>query len=274
MPSTRRFRVSRRVAAGLAVALLLGAACASSERGGVTEPSGPPEIQGEVVAEHAAQFDDKLARRPAGSQQEFATATYILAHLQAGGYAPLLDPVPVEDLIRSTNVVADPPRGGEPATVVAIAYDTGPESLPQGDALGLWLELARALYARNPGHSTAFAALGAEHASLSGGELGARRLAEFLIDRKLGPVVVVVGRISESGRAFAVSGTGAAPFEQAAARLGIDVEGAAPSAGAARVFGEAGFRQATVSGSVDAVGRVLLEALSGEASASPSGSPR
>jgi hypothetical protein len=123
-------------------------------------------VQADVVDDHAAQFDDSLDDRLAGSQQEFAAATYILGHLQTAGYVPLLDPVPVQDLVRSTNVVAEPPSGERPQVVVTVAYDTRPESRPAGAALGLWLELARSLYARDREHAVEFVALGAERTRL------------------------------------------------------------------------------------------------------------
>jgi hypothetical protein len=250
---------------------LLGAACASSTGGGAfTKPSGPPGLQDAVVAEHAAQFDEKLAVRPAGSQKEFAAATYILGHLQAGGYTPLLDPVPVEDLVRSTNVVADPPRSADVTIVVAIPYDTGARSRPTGAALGLWLELARALYVKEPRHRVEFVALGAEHAAAGGGELGSRRLAEFLIERDEGPLVITIGPVEESGSTFAAAGTGADELDAVAASLDLDAATAPePAGGPGSVFARAGFRQATVWGSVDGVGRVLLDFLAAAASPSP-----
>lgn len=266
-------------AVAFAAVALVGVSCASSGNGGRnTAPKGPPEIQDAVVSEHASQFDDKLGVRRAGSQQEFAASTYILGHLQQAGYAPLLDPVPVQDLIRSTNVVADPPRGGDPTVIVAIPYDTGANASPSGIALGTWLELARALYARSPDHGVGFVALGAEYATVGGGELGSRRLAEYLLDRGIKPLVLTLGPISTDGETFGVSGKGVGWLLDAAKRLAIPEPnpGELLTSDAAVVFDKAGFAQGIVSGSVDGVGRVLLEALSTSASpaSSTSTSPR
>jgi hypothetical protein len=255
-----------------AVVVLACAACSSSGGTATTTPSGPPEIQDDVVVAHAGQFDGQLADRPAGSQREFAAAAYILTHLQEAGYAPLLDPVPVQDLIRSTDVIANPPRAGEPDAVVAIPYDTTPTTPAAGTSLGTWLELARALYALDPDHTTGFVALGAEHATVGGGRLGSRRFAEYLIDGGLHPLVITFGTITEEG-AFAADGTGADELNEVARSLGLAARTVAqPESPTAAVFAKAGFRQATVSGSVDAVGRVLLAALAD--GASPSASPR
>ena len=239
-----------------------------------TSPQGPPRVQDEVVAEHAAQFDGPLAQRPAGSQREFAAATYILAHLQEAGYTPLLDPVPVEDLVRSTNVIASPPRSAEMETVVVVPYDSGPGSSRAGTSIGTWLELARALFAAAPNHTTGFVALGAEHATAGGGNLGSRRLAEYLIDRGLRPVVIVVGSVTEEG-VFAAEGSAADALNDAARSLGLasgtsSVPGSPTAAPTAAVFAKAGFPQATVSGSSDGLGRVLLDVLADEAPASAS----
>lgn len=251
---------------------VFGVACGPS-RGGSrpAAPNGPPVVRDAIVDEHAAQFDGPLADRPAGSQREFAAATYVLAHLQAAGYTPLLDPVPVKDLVRSTNVVADPPRSNDAGTVVAVAYDSSSPEDRTGAALGLWLEVARALYVRDANHDVAFVALGAEHATVGKGDLGSRRLAEFLIDRDEHPLIVTIGSISESGETFGASGFGAAAFEAAARRLGVDAAPDAPEPGAARVFRAARFPEVTVWGSVDGVARVLLDVLTrSSATASPS----
>ena len=258
-------------ARAVAASFLVLAACSSSGAGSApTDPLGPPHVQADVVAEHAGQFDGKLAARPAGSQREFAAATYILAHLQEAGYTPLLDPVPVQDLIRSTNVIASPPRGGAPETLVVVPYDTGPGTSRAGEALGTWLELARALYALDPDHRTGFVALGAEHATVGGGSLGSRRLAEYLIDQDLRPVVIVIGSVTD-GAAFGASGSAADALEEAARSLGLRGTVAEPGSPTAEVFAKAGFHNATVSGSVEDVGRVLLDVLAGDvpASASP-----
>jgi hypothetical protein len=156
-----------------------------------------------AVAAHAAQFDDKLPSRPAGSQEEEIASSYLLAHMQTAGYLVRLDGVPVKDQVRSTNVLGAPPDGRPPTIVLAVAYDTPPGGGSDGALLGLWLELARALNVKDPGHSVEFAALGADHAELPGAPLGERRLAQLLSDQQLTPEIVQIvstdGPVSAAG---------------------------------------------------------------------------
>jgi hypothetical protein len=227
-------------------------------------------VQQSVVDEHAAQFDDALADRPAGSQREFAAATYILGHLQRAGYVPLLDPVPVKDLIRSTNVVAAPPSAERPEVVVTVAYDTGPGAEPTGTSIGVWLELARALYARDRDHPVEFVALGAEHTRVNEGNLGSRRLVEFLREEDLSPLIVSLGDVSADGAEVTVGGDAASDLLVVADRLGVPT-GAAGSLGPTDVvFRRAGLHDISIDGGAGDVGRVLLEFLAGGATPSPS----
>lgn len=256
----------------MAGVLVLAACGSDSAPGAAPEPQGPPAVQTGVVDDHAAQFDDALADRPAGSQREFAASTYILGHLQTAGYAPLLDPVPVEDTVRSTNVVAQPPFGGEPQVVVTVAYDTRPEQDDGGESIGVWLELARALYARDREHAVEFVALGAEQTRLNGGNLGSRRLVEFLRGDELSPLVISLEDVSRGSSPLLVRGDDADALVAIADRLKID-SGPLVSAGAAEaVFERAGMRQASVEGGADSVARVILEFLAPQegASSSPS----
>jgi hypothetical protein len=223
-----------------------------------------------VVDEHAGQFDDALADRRAGSQQEFAAATYILGHLQTAGYVPLLDPVPVEDTVRSTNVVAPPPLGGPPEVVVAVSYDTGPDAQGTGAAIGLWLELARALYARDQNHAVEFVALGAENTPLNGGNLGSRRLVEFLRDEEMSPLVVLLDGVTGGEVLFGARGESAPELFSAADRVGVEVGSPEPPRPTDGVLERAGVRHVSLSGHVEDVGRVLLEFLAGAGSPSPS----
>jgi hypothetical protein len=150
------------------------------------EPTGPPTVRPEVAERHAREFRTDLSDREPGSQGEEAASVYLLGHLQQAGYTVLLDPVPVANLVRSTNVVALPPSGADPTVVVVVPYDDS------GDpgAIGSFLELARALRVAAPEHSVEFVALGAE----SAGRRGSRRLIESLDD----PRVVELGGGSES----------------------------------------------------------------------------
>lgn len=155
----------------------------------VPEPHGPPRVQLELVDTHAAQFDEDVPVRIAGSQEEAVAGSYILGHLQLAGFAPFLDPVPVRDQVRSTNVVAPPPSGAPPDVVVAVAYDAGTESQFSGQRIGLFLEMARALNVAEPSHEVAFVAMGAESVE----HRGSRRLAQYLLDEGWDPLVYTIG---------------------------------------------------------------------------------
>ena len=179
----------------LPILVLLLALVACSSQGDVrplSSPTGPPEIEEAAVRLHGDQFDDDLPDRPAGSQQEFAAASYITAHLQSAGYLVELDAVPVEDTIRSSNVVALPPNGEPPEVVVAVGYDTTDEVRDIGDGIGIFLELARALRVAEPDHSVQFVALGAEHTTVNGGSLGSRRLIRLLREAEIDPEIVQI----------------------------------------------------------------------------------
>ena len=248
----------------LPIALLtLLAACSTIPEGQrSTKPaSGPPRVREATVLSHARQFDEEEPERPAGSQQELAASAYVVAHLTEAGYVSRLEAVPVADLVSSTNVVALPPNGAEPVAIVAVAYDTAPGSPPNGLAIGVWLEVARALRAVEPDHSIEFVALGAEHATVEGGHLGSRRLARQLTDEGASPQMFVVGEVGE-GPELSVSGSAAAALEETAGRLRFETGEASPS-GAAEVFAEAGFETTVIGGAPEGVGRVLLDHLAG-----------
>jgi hypothetical protein len=179
----------------LSFPLLLLALVACGSSGDVrplSSPTGPAEIEDAAVQLHAEQFDDDLPDRPAGSQQEFAAASYITAHLQSAGYLVKLDAVPVEDTVRSSNVVALPPDGDAPELVVAIGYDTTEDVRGFGRGIGVFLELARALRVAVPEHPVEFVALGAEHTNINGGQLGSRRLIRLLRDAEVDPEIVQI----------------------------------------------------------------------------------
>lgn len=170
-------------------------------------PTGPPEIQPDAIQAHAEQFADDLPEREAGSQQEFAAATYITAHLQQAGYVVEFDAVPVANTVRSTNVVALPPSTNDPEYLVAVAYDAS----GRPDAVGVFLEIARALRVAVPDHPVEFVALGAESATVEGGRLGSRRLIKILSDRELEPEVLYLMAADETLRLFRGAGLRARP---------------------------------------------------------------
>ena len=239
--------------AAIAGQVLLLCACASEPAPAPdVAPSGPPRVDLEVVEDHAQQFHEELQDRVAGSQQEQAASVYILGHLQQAGYVVLLDAVPVEDLVRSTNVVARPPGDGDAEIVVVVSYDAS-GGAGEERAVGLFLELARALRVREPEHEVEFVALGAEHASAGGGRLGSRRLAQQLLDEGGDPFIVRIDSVTEEGRVM-TRGPGAARIADVA---GVE---AAPGEGDS-VFARAGFDHTVVSGPARALGRTLLDFL-------------
>ena len=200
------------------LALISLVACTPNETPRPTaSPTGPPTIQAEAIEAHARQFEEELPERTAGSQQEFAAATYITAHLQQAGYVVEFDSVPVANTVRSTNVVALPPSTEDPEYLVTVAYDEGSDE----HAIGVFLELARSLNAAQPGHSVQFAAVGAENAEVEGGDLGSRRMIKLLLDRELEPEVIAVdGSLATkelyeaAGFEYRVLGSGAAVAEE------------------------------------------------------------
>lgn len=246
-------------------ALACGAACADSSPGGPlnVEPSGPPEVRAATVEAHAEQFDAEVPERRAGSQQEQIAATYILGHLQQAGYSARLDSVPVGNLVNSTNVIATLPGTAEPAVVVAIAYDGGGATSASGRALGLFLELARAVTVADAQHRVEFAALGAENSDLEGGaHRGARELAELLEAQRRDVVVVVLGEVTAQGP---VAGDGAASLlQEAGIRAGNPAGGLNRKASeTSAVLTEAGYESAWVSGGATELGATLLDWLDG-----------
>ena len=225
------------------------------------EPTGPPTVQLEDVEEHAAQFDDDVPERPAGTQNEEAASVYLLGHLQQAGYIVRLEAVPVRNLVRSTNVVGAPPSAEDPVAVVVVPYDTGEDTGPTGASLGLFLELARALRVAVPDHSVEFAALGAEHADVPGDRLGSRRLIRGLLDDDFDPVVIVLGPIGR-GAGFFARGPAAPAINAAAESAGVEFPSSPlKTMPDEQLWQRAGLEYAVVGGGADGVGQVLLEFL-------------
>jgi hypothetical protein len=257
-----------RLALALALALLAGA-CTSSDPSGDKGPAatGPPEIQLDVVTEHARQFDDEVPQRLAGSQDELVAASYISGHLQQAGYRVRLDDVPVGDLVESTNVVALPPGDGDVQFAIVVPYGTGAGVPPQGEDLGLFLELARALAVRVPDHHVQFVALGAEFAEGSGGSLGSRRYLKLLQENDEHPFVISPAVIAGGG--FASLGPAGDDLNSVAQKLGIPKARPlndpllASYLRITQMYAEAEIGHAIAAGGAEEVSRVLLEFLSG-----------
>lgn len=245
---------------------LVAAACAAPtpERAPVT-PEGPPTVRVERARSHAAQLDE-LGSRPAGSQQEQAASVYLTAHLQRAGYVVFLDGVPVADLVRSTNVVARPPSGEAPEVVVVAAFDTPVEEAGGGEAAGLLLELARALKVAVPDHSVEFVALGAEHATVDGGRLGSRRLANALLEGDGAPYVLVLGDVRDEVSCLLFGGDSTRLEDVAPESLpscgSLPAGPLASSSGETReVFEAAGFDSGLIQGALGRAGTTVLDFL-------------
>ncbi len=192
-------------AAVVIVCCLVLGAC-TSDTGGSPEPtaSGGPDVSVALVETHAAEFDAEVPERYPGTDEEFVAASYVLGHLQLAGYGTFLDAVPVENLVRSTNVVAFP-SSGDPSRLIVVDYGTAPGRRPDTTSIGLLLELARALQVAEPDHSVGFVALGAAAPTDDDVSLGARRLARFLQERELEPTIVQL-EVSDGDHSFKAYG--------------------------------------------------------------------
>lgn len=221
-----------------------------------TEGAGPPEIQLEVVEQHAEQFEADVPVREPGSEEEAAAASYILGHLQLAGYVPLLDSVPVENLVASTNVVARP--AANPTALVAVGFGSSPREIrPGGEAIGIFLELARALKVAEPDHSVAFVALGTQAPSGPSDLLGTRRLLAYLEDQKVEPEIITISMGGE-GESLAAVGAHARELIGSADGLALALPPTAED-----VYQEAGLEHTSVRGPPELLGPALLEYLSG-----------
>jgi hypothetical protein len=231
----------------------------------VVAATGPPSVELDQVERHARQFDEDLPERPAGSQDEQAASVYLLGHLQQAGYLVLLDAVPVGNLVRSTNVVAAPPSGGDPALVVAVPYDTAEGYPSNGIALGVFLEAARAMRVSLPDHSVQFVALGAERVTGEPGNLGSRRLAQELIDNDVDPTIVLIDRAGPDV-SFSARGPIAPEFLAAAESAGVPGTGTPPKPDRGdEVWSRAGARFVYVSGRAEEVATALMQFLTDQA---------
>jgi hypothetical protein len=263
-----RFRLSPLIVGAF---VLLTACTGEVQKFEAQEVEGPPEVRLDVVEQHADQFESDVPERPAGSEEEQIAAAYILGTMQQNGYFARLDSVPVADLFRSTNVIAEPEGGGEdPDAVVVVPYGTGPDSPKNSEALGLFLELSRALNVAAPGHKVQFAALGAEYSDREGGSLGSRRLARFMLDEGQDPLVVQLVEVSSvSGDGFDAVGERADEFIEIAEDLECAGKESCSLAGEEKtfrvdpdVFEEAGFDRILIKGDVQKLGPALLQFLS------------
>ena len=248
----------------LVVMLLLASlsACATGERVSTdVETSGPPDIQFDVVRQHAEQFDVDVPDRPPGSQHEIAAASYIFGHLQLAGYSSRLDRVPVENTLNSTNVVSFPPNGSEPSYLVAVAYDTDASGRDQsGRELGVFLEVARALAVADPDHSVAFVAMGAE----SDENRGSRRLAQFLIDEGLDPSILIFRMYENNPEGASIRGSCQGPTSAGGFSDTFTSDGCVEmrtEGGHGAVLRAAGFQVTEMDGDPDAIGEELFRFL-------------
>jgi hypothetical protein len=251
----------RTVLAGVLLAASLAACSPRSTATGPPPRIGPPIIQPAVVQQRARWFDRNDPVRVAGSQEELVASSYLLARLEQAGYLVNLDPVPVGNLLHSTNVIALPPSGSVGIVVIAD-YDTSSSFPSDGAALGTFLEVARALRVVHPHHSVEFAALGAQHISINGGQVGARSLIEQLKGQKPKPHIVRIGEVSGGAGQVSVAGQAAAAFRSSTKRahIAVGAGGSPPD----DVFTRAGFSETVLRGG-QSVGPALLAYLTGVA---------
>ncbi len=198
---------------------LLATSCGEPRGRELARPQGPPAIRLEALQRHARELDRAIGVRPAGSRAELLAASYILRELQRAGYLVRLDFVPLTNLVRSSNVIALPRSGEKAQIAVAAPYD----GRGGGAAVGVLLELARALASARPRHSVEFVALGAEKTRVKGGRLGSRRLAKVLIDAGKTASVVSIASDGRTGAALVARGDGAPELFAEARRLGIPI---------------------------------------------------
>ena len=242
------------------LALLALVSCTANETPRpAASPSGPPTIEVDAIEAHSTQFKEELPERPAGSQQEFAGATYITAHLQQAGYVVEFDSIPIENAVRSTNVVALPPSTEDPLYLVAASYDGDGES----PAVGIFLELSRALRASVPEHSVEFVALGAEETNLPGAPLGSRRMIKLLQDRELTPRIIFLTNTSPPGD-FKAYGADADALHTLAFGEDAVITSELLTAPGSDVFEDAGFDTTLVAGEPERLASVLLRFLATE----------
>ncbi|MFN2524654.1 MAG: hypothetical protein ABR505_00075 [Actinomycetota bacterium] len=231
-----------------------GTGCANERASEPAAPLGSAEVEPAAVQQHARQFDSELSPRGPGSQQEFAAAAYIVGHLQQAGYVARLDPVPVANLVESSNVIALAP-GADASVLVVVPYDDS----ARGETIGLWLELARALRVGRADHHVQLVALGAEDGDPGRG--GTRRLIRVLKDGEEDPEVLTLAVIPEALEVTA-SGNSARALMGIAADMGIDAR--VVELDADDLWSVAGFEHTRVEGRVHEVGALLLRFLATE----------
>ena len=248
----------------MALLCVMATACTASGGGPAAHPSpfGEPSVDESVVEQHAQQFTGGKNSRPAGSQEEFAAAAYITGHLQKAGYIIRLDPVPVSDTVRSTNVIALPPSGAEPKVVVITGYTRGTAVwLGDGPSIGLFLELARALNVADPKHSVEFVALGGEGADAPGTYLGSLRLVESMVEDDIHPKVIELWHVEPGADAWYAKGPDAEELlSLAPAGKPTNVGGRTPK----DPYDEAGFDHDMVFGSLAGAATAVLDYLERE----------
>lgn len=216
---------------------------------GRRDVAGPPTPRADAIRGHAGQFDSEVPNRAAGSQQEQAVATYLLGLFQRNGYVVRLESVPVGDLVSSTDLIATPPGVDDPSPLVVVPYGAPEDGPGTGSALGVALEVSRALNVADLTHTIGFAAVGAEFTK-DEGPLGSRRLARLLEEQGSDPVMVVLASIAD-GVELAVEGPEAAAIFGVGGEVDTEFD----------VFAEAGFTRYLIQGPPEEVASLLMEGL-------------
>ena len=248
-----------KVLVGLSI-VVIGCSTTPRATGPTSEAApGPPNARPGVIERHAAQFAKELPRRPPGSNEEQVAASYILGFLQQATYPGRLEGVPVADLIRSTNVIATPPRGAAPEYLVAVPSGTPSNAALEAHSIGVFLEVARSLSVRRPGHAVEFVALGAEFAEQEAGTLGSRVMASLLRDDSFHPQIIYLSP-ELSGDSFYAEGPLASRFKPASSSRVAPLHEIALAA--ADAYRNEGFEVTVIDGDPTVVADTLLEFLS------------
>ena len=161
--------------------------------------------------------------------------------------------------MRSTNVIGTPPQGATPEYLVAVPYGTPPNEALDAHSLGVFLEVARALSVRDPGHPVEFVALGAEFAEQEKGTLGSVAMTSLLSEESFEPQIIYLLPVM-SGDAFYAEGPLASEFEPDAVSNEPSLDQVAGAA--AEVYRNEGFDVTIVDGDPVEVAETLMEFLS------------
>jgi hypothetical protein len=156
-----------------------------------------------------------------------------------------------------------PPQGDEPRYVIAVPYDTPPGEALDAHAIGVFLEVARALSVRGLDHAVEFVALVAEFTEPGEGSSGSRALVERLADEGIAPQIIYLSpqliQGGAPGDGFYAEGPLADQLEE---RTTLEKQNAGPAVRSSlKLYAEAGFEATLVGGVPEVVAQKLIEFL-------------